>query len=50
MKNTFIYQFIKSDCGRDKYQKLNMDKSFYGRIRILWFIIFASIRDINIKN
>ena len=50
MKNTLIYKLIKSDCGRDKYQKLSMDKSFYGKLRILWFIIFASIRDINIRN
>jgi len=45
-----IYRFIKSPCGQTKYEKLSLDKTFFGRIRLYWFIVFASIRDYNLKD
>ena len=44
-----IHKFIKSPCGQAKYEKLNLNKTFFGRIRLFWFIIFATIRDFNLK-
>ena len=44
-----IYKLIKSPCGQAKYEKLTTNKTFFGRIRLYWFIIFATIRDFNLK-
>ena len=44
-----IYRFIKTPCGQTKYEKLNLNQTFFGRIRLYWFIIFATIRDFNLK-
>ena len=44
-----IYKLIKSPCGKAKYEKLTLNKTFFGRIRLYWFIIFATIRDFNLK-
>ena len=45
-----IYKFIKSACGQAKYEKLTLNKTFFGRIRLFWFIVFAAIRDYNLKD
>ena len=45
-----IYKFIKSPCGQAKYEKLNLNKTFFGRIRLSWFILFATIRDFNLED
>lgn len=37
---------IKTVCGIDKYRLLQRDKSLFGRLRLGWFFVFASIRDI----
>ena len=44
-----IYKLIKSPCGQAKYERLTLNKTFFGRIRLCWFIIFATIRDFNLK-
>ncbi len=44
-----IYKLIKSPCGQAKYEKLTLNKTFFGRIRLYWFIIFATIRDFKLK-
>ena len=44
-----IYKFIKSPCGQAKYEKLTLNKTFFGRTRLYWFIIFATMRDFNLK-
>ena len=44
-----IYKLIKSACGQAKYEKLSLNKTLFGRIRLYWFIIFATIRDFNLK-
>ena len=44
-----IYKLIKSPCGQAKYEKLTLNTTFFGRIRLYWFIIFATIRDFNLK-
>ena len=45
-----IYKFIKSPCGQAKYERLTLNKTFSGRIRLCWFIVLATIRDFNLKN
>ena len=45
-----IYKFIKSPCGQTKYEELSLNKTFFGRIRLSWFIVFATIRDFNFKD
>ena len=44
-----IFSFIKTECGRAKYEMLASKKGFLNRIRLYWFIIFATIEDWNIK-
>lgn len=50
MNKKRIYDLIKSPCGQAKYEKLSLNKTLYGRVRLLWFIFFAAIRDFNLKN
>jgi len=38
---------IKTSCGIDKYQKLRKDKSVWGKLRLIWFVAIATIRDLN---
>mgnify|MGYP001319406821 FL=1 len=44
-----IFSFIKTKCGRSKYEMLASKKGFFNRIRLYWFIIFATIEDWNLK-
>ena len=50
MKAKKIYNYIKTECGQIKFENLSKDKSIFGKIRLYWFIIFAIIRDFNVKN
>lgn len=38
---------IKTTCGIEKYNKLKLNNSFFGKLRLYWFVFFASIRDMN---
>ena len=38
---------IKTACGIDKYNKLKINKTFIGKLRLYWFNFFAIIRDLN---
>ncbi len=44
-----IYNFIKTDCGQAKYEELSLDKTLYGKVRLYWFIFFATLKDFNVK-
>jgi len=50
MKDKFIFKYIKTECGQMKYESLSANKTLLGRIRLYWFVIFALIRDLNIRN
>ena len=50
MDNKNIFKYIKTPCGQSKYLELQSNKSFVGKLRLFWFVIIASIRDINIKD
>ena len=47
-KNT-IFSLIKTECGRAKYEMLASKKGIFNRIRLYWFVIFATIKDLNLK-
>tara|TARA_B100000965_G_scaffold29463_2_gene21780 strand:+ start:289 stop:441 length:153 start_codon:yes stop_codon:yes gene_type:complete len=50
MNQKNIYKFIKTECGQAKYEALALNQTFYGKVRLYWFIFFAAIKDFNIKN
>ena len=49
MKKNPIFSFIKTECGRSKYEILASKKGIFNRIRLYWFILFATIEDWNLK-
>ena len=38
---------IKTVCGIEKYNKLKINKTVIGKLRLYWFNFFAIIRDLN---
>ena len=42
-------KFIKTECGLNKYEYLKSHKTFFGKIRLYWFVAIASIRDTILK-
>ena len=49
MNKLNIFSLIKTECGRAKYEILVSKKGILNRIRLYWFIIFATIEDWNLK-
>ena len=49
MNKLSIFSLIKTECGRAKYEMLASKKGIFNRIRLYWFIIFATIEDWNLK-
>ena len=49
MDKKTIFSLIKTQCGRAKYDMLNSKKGIFNRIRLYWFIVFATIEDWNLK-
>ncbi len=49
MHKNSVFAFIKTECGRAKYEMLASKKGIFNRIRLYWFIIFATIEDWNLK-
>ena len=39
-------KFIKTECGLEKYNQLNKNKTFLGKVRLFFYVIIASIRDL----
>ena len=44
-----IFSLIKTECGRAKFEMLASKKGIFDRIRLYWFIVFATIEDWNLK-
>jgi len=36
---------IKTSCGIVKYNQLKKDKSLIRKLRLIWFVVIASVRD-----
>ena len=49
MTKKTVFNYIKTPCGQAKYIELEANKTLLGKLRLLWFILIASIRDWNIK-
>ena len=45
-----IFSLIKTECGRAKYNELISRKGIYSKIRLLWFILIAAIKDWNVDD
>ena len=42
-----ISNFIKTECGIEKYNVLKERRGILNRLRLFWFILIASLRDFN---
>lgn len=40
-------KIIKTTCGVQKYHQLRGNKSFWGKLRLIWFLAIATLRDLN---
>lgn len=40
-----IHHWIKTDCGRAKYVELTNRRGPLSRLRLVWFVLIAAIRD-----
>ena len=40
-------KMIKTTCGINKYHQLRTNRSLLGKLRLLWFVAIATIRDFN---
>ena len=45
-----VFKYIKTPCGQAKYIELDSNKSLLGKLRLMWFVLIACIRDWNIKD
>jgi len=39
------YRWIKTECGRAKYDQLAAKSSLFASLRLAWFVLIAAIRD-----
>ena len=44
------FRWIKTDCGRAKYNELAIRSGVTAKLRLGWFVLIASLRDLPIKN
>ena len=49
MTDPKILSLIKTECGRSKYIELVKRDGLKAKIRLLWFVVFAIIKDINVR-
>ena len=40
-----IHSWIKTECGRAKYQELSAKPGAIAKLRLLWFVLIAALRD-----
>tara|TARA_B100002051_G_scaffold5610_1_gene4746 strand:+ start:1976 stop:2179 length:204 start_codon:yes stop_codon:yes gene_type:complete len=40
-----IHRWIKTDCGRAKYEELASQRGWLASARLLWFVVIAALRD-----
>ena len=45
-----VFKYIKTPCGQAKYIELESNKTLIGKLRLMWFVLIASLRDLNIKD
>ena len=45
-----IKRWIKTDCGRAKYADLASRQGFASKLRLGWFVLIATLRDLPLKS
>jgi hypothetical protein len=40
-----IHRWIKTECGRAKYAELASRPGLLARLRLVWFVLVATVRD-----
>lgn len=40
-----VFQWIKTECGRAKYAELSAHTGPLARLRLIWFVLIAALRD-----
>lgn len=50
MAEPAAYRWIKTDCGRNKYQELAARSGAAARLRLAWFVLIAALRDWNLPS
>ena len=40
-------KMVKTRCGIEKYHQLRENRSFWGKLRLMWFLMIATLRDLN---
>ena len=43
-----VFKWIKAECGRSKYMELASHKGIAARLRLIWFVLIAAIRDLRL--
>jgi hypothetical protein len=43
------YRWIKTECGRAKYDQLAARPWLLARLRLAWFVLIAALRDWNLQ-
>jgi hypothetical protein len=39
------YRWIKTECGRAKYDQLAAQQGLLAKLRLAWFVLIAALRD-----
>jgi hypothetical protein len=42
------YRWIKTECGRAKYDQLATQQGQLAKLRLAWFVLIAGIRDLQL--
>ena len=50
MNQAAIHRWIKTDCGRAKYNTLAAKRGALAKLRLVWFVLIAAIRDAPLPN
>jgi len=50
MTEPTIHRWIKTECGRAKYQELSTRPGAIAKLRLLWFVLIATLRDAPLPN
>ena len=45
MSQPAVHRWIKTECGRAKYAELSARTDLPARLRLLWFVLIAALRD-----
>jgi hypothetical protein len=45
-----VWRWIRTDCGRAKYQELAARPGWLARLRLAWFVLIAALRDLRLPH